>query len=59
MLFLEHQKPKEAAPSPNPRVRPIKPNAAGQSPELKYFMAAKIQLLKVVNEPQKPIPRNN
>ena len=48
--------PRAAAPSPSPRVSPIKPNAAAQSPELRCFMAASIQLLKVVSEPQKPMP---
>lgn len=58
-LFFASQKPKEAKPSPNPSVNPIKPQAAAQSPELKCFMAANIQLLKVVAEPQKPIPNSN
>ena len=54
-----HQNPRAAAPSPSPRVSPIKPRAAAHSPELKCFIAANIQLLKVVSEPQKPIPKSN
>ena len=51
--------PRAAAPSPSPRVSPIKPKAAAQSPELRCFIAVSIQLLKVVSEPQKPIPNSN
>ena len=54
-----HQNPRAAAPSPSPRVSPIKPRAADQSPALRCFMAPSIQLLKVVSEPQKPIPSSN
>ena len=59
MSRLPRLNPRAAAPSPSPRVNPIKPNAAAQSPELKCFMAANIQLLKVVIEPQKPMPSSN
>jgi hypothetical protein len=40
-------------------VSPIKPSAAAQSPSPKRFIAANIQLLKVVTEPQKPMPTSS
>ena len=50
MSLRPRLKPRAAAPSPSPKVSPIKPNAAAQSPEPRCFMAANIQLLKVVTE---------
>ena len=50
--------PQGCGTSPSPRVSPIKPRAADQSPAVKCFMAASIQLLKVVSR-QKPIPSSN